>query len=253
MNQVHFIATAVAGAALVLSTSAHAESWFAFEAGIGITSAQKLGDDIYFQKGFSHDTPNGSYGGRVGVVFNLRQPDHWVPGWHVHLDYYNFGKVRWNSTDAEDPNIQGTFGYNTATQKCNDNNCGQFRNFQSTGGIQAIALTVEPFWDIGGGWKIGVEGGPALFRSTWTSVATSIDDGPFGPPGTQEHFSRQPRTQFGWLVGASISKGPFSLRYNYLKAPVDGSMSGTSSRVGGDQWVPSGISGEHMISLNYTF
>ncbi|WP_368722236.1 hypothetical protein [Paraburkholderia phymatum] len=184
---------------------------------------------------------------------NVLKPDHWTPGVHLHLDYYNFGKVRWSSTDAEDPNPQGTSGYNVATQKCNGNNCGTFRNFESTGGIQAIALTIEPYWDIGSGWSLGVEAGPSLFRSTWSATATALSDGGFGPAGSQEQFSRQPRTQFGWLIGASISKGPFSLRYNYLRAPVDGSNSGTSSRVGGGQWVPSGINGVHMISLNYTF
>ncbi len=245
-------------AGMALACSAHAQSFFEIEAGVGITSATKLGDGMYWQRGFSHDTPNASYGGRIGIQMNVYEPDHWIPGLRLHAFYANFGKVRWSSTDAEDPNPEGTMGYNVATQACNNGDCGTLRRFDSTGGIQAIALTIEPYWSIGSGWTLGLEAGPALFRSTWTSVATSLGDGNsnFGPAGTQQTFSRQPRTQIGWIVGAAVGKGPLTVRLNYLRAPVDTVIDGTLTGGGtgqGAQWVPSGISGEWMLSLNYTF
>jgi len=232
------------------ATQARAESFFQIEAGVGITSATKLGDGMYYSRGFSHSTPNGSYGGRVGIVLNAidAHPRSFVPGLRLHLDYYNFGKVRWSSVnpqDAADFDGTGTTGgYNIKTQTCNDGNCGTFRRFDSTGGIQAIALTIEPYWDLGAGWQFGIEAGPALYRSTWTAVATALSDGRFGAAGTQETLSRSPAIQLGALAGVSVARGPFSVRANYLYAPAGRLTNGN---------IPAGVKGEWMLSLNYTF
>ncbi|SDR37773.1 hypothetical protein SAMN05443245_5264 [Paraburkholderia fungorum] len=233
------------------AASAHAEqSWFGFEAGLGVTSATPVGDGVYFSKGFSHSTPNGSYGGRAGIVLNAIEapPRSWKPGLRFHLTYSNFGKVKWSSMNPQDAadfsNVGQQGGYSVVTQSCVDNNCGDFRKFDSTGGMQAISLTFEPYWDLGSGWQIGVEAGPALYKSTWTAIATAQSDGIFGPAGTQETLTHPPRIQLGALFGASIAKGPFSVRANYLYAPI-GAWQGKN--------VPAGIKGEFMLSANYTF
>jgi hypothetical protein len=244
-------AAAVAMSLGCAAASAHAEqSWFSFEAGLGLTSAKKVGDGIFYSKGFSHSTPNGSYGGRAGIVFNAvdAAPTSWTPGLRFHLTYANFGKVKWSSMNPQDQaDFDGTGrqgGYNVKTLGCDDNNCGVFRKFDSTGGIQALALTVEPYWDLGSGWQIGAELGPALYRSTWVSVATAMSDGRFGPAGTQETLTHPPKIQIGALAGVAVGKGPFSVRVNYLYAPI-GKWEGKN--------VPSGIKGEWMLSLNYTW
>jgi hypothetical protein len=232
------------------AASAHAESFFQIEVGIGLTAAKKTGDGIFYSKGFSHDTPNGSYGGRVGIVLNAidAAPRSWTPGLRFHLTHANFGKVKWSSMNPQDQaDFDGTGrqgGYNVKTLGCDDNNCGVFRKFDSTGGIQAISLTIEPYWDLGSGWQLGLEAGPALYRSSWTAVATTMSDGRFGPAGTQETLTHPPKIQVGALVGASVAKGPFSVRANYLYAPI-GAWEGKN--------VPAGIKGEFMLSLNYTW
>lgn len=242
---------AIAALLTVASFAAHAESFFQLEAGIGITSAEKAGDGMYYSEGFSHNTPNGSYGGRVGLVANLRVPAtrSFVPGVRIHADYYNFGKVKWSSVNPQDEaDFAGTGkqgGYSVISKSCVDDNCGDMRRFDSTGGTQAIALTVEPYWDLGGDWTVGIEAGPALYRSTWTAVATSMDNSArFGPVGTQETLTHSPHVQLGALAGVSVSRGPFSVRANYLYAPI-GQWAGKN--------VPSGIKGEFMLSLNYTY
>jgi hypothetical protein len=242
----------VIAAILVASqTFANAGTLVQFEAGAGVTSATKVGDGIYYSQGFSHDTPNGSYGGRIGVVVTpvYAPVRSWVPGLRIHADYYNFGKVRWSSINPQD---EGDFtsvgqqgGYNVKTHSCVDNNCGVFRKFDSTGGIQTIALTVEPYWNIGGEWTLGIEAGPALYRSTWTTEATALADGRFGPAGTVETLSHSPTLQVGALAGVSISRGPFSVRANYLYAPV--------AYKANTKDVPAGIKGEFMLSINYTY
>ncbi|MGF6923389.1 hypothetical protein [Paraburkholderia sp. 40] len=116
-----------------------------------------------YSKGFSHDTPNGSFGGRIDIVLNAVEahPRSWTPGVRFHLDYYNFGKVRWSSKNQQDAADFTNFGlvasYNSSTQSCNDNNCGSFRRFDSSVGIQAIAPTVEPYSDLGGCRQLGVK------------------------------------------------------------------------------------------------
>lgn len=233
------------------AAAAHAESFFQLEAGLGVSSAQKLGDGMYYSKGFSHDTPDGSYGGRIGVVMNVLDAHtrSFIPGARIHLDYENFGKVRWSSINPQDASdfssVGQVGGYNQQTLACNDNNCGTLRKFDSTGGIQAISLTVEPYWDLGSGWQFGVEAGPALYRSTWTSTATALSAGPFGPAGAQDTYTAAARVRVGLMLGASISYKSFTLRYQHLSVPVGSGYSGTN--------VPPGITGEHFVSLNYTF
>lgn len=241
------ITVAAVGVMFALSAvNAKAESWFQFEAGLGITSAEKAGDGMFYSSGFSHSTPNGSYGARVGMAFNAipAQPRSFVPGLRFWLAYENWGKVRWSSINPQDaadfPGNSG--GYNVTTKRCNDSNCGTFRRFDSTGGLQSLSLTAEAFWDLGNSWQIGLEAGPALYKSTWVSVATALSDGPFGPAGTQEVLTHAPRLQVGVLVGAFVSSGPFAVRMNYLHAPI-GAWQGKN--------VPAGIKGEWMLSANY--
>lgn len=237
-------------ALIILSASAHAESWFQFEAGIGVTSATKVGDGMFYSNGFSHSTPNGSYGGRAGVQFNAidAAPRSWTPGLRFHLTYSNFGKVRWSSINPQDQadfsSVGQQGGYSVITQTCVNNNCGDFRRFDSTGGLQSVSLTVEPYWDLGSGWQVGVEAGPALYRSSWTAVATALSNGRFGPAGTQEVLTHTPGIQMGALAGISVARGPFTARVNYLYAPI-GEWSGKN--------IPAGVKGAWMLSINYTF
>ena len=147
--------------------------------------------------------------------------------------------------EADFTNVGQQGGYNVRTGACVDSNCGVFRKFDSTGGIQAIALTVEPFWNVGGGWQLGLEAGPALYRATWTSVATAMSAGRFGPAGTQETLQHHPQVQVGALAGVSIARGPFTVRANYRYAPVAYKANSAD--------VPAGIKGEFMLSLSYTF
>lgn len=255
MNRFKYITTLAAGAALVCS-SANAESFFAIEAGVGFVHSVPGGDGLWMWDGGSHTLEDNNVGFRGGLQLNLAEPDHWIPGVRTHLTYYNFGRVNWSANAGEDANASHTMGLDPHTHTCYSNNCGAWRNFTSSGSMQAIALTVEPYWRFGSGWTVGLEIGPAFFRSTWTSVATALSDGKFGPAGSQQTFERSPRWQFGQIAGLSVGKGPFTARVNYLRAPVDHSTNGTligGEGAGGGQWVPSGIQGQWMLSLNYAF
>lgn len=189
---------------------------------------------------------------RVGFMLTPidAEPHSWRPGLRLHAVYLNFGKISWSSqspqdaSDFTDRGMRG--GYDPATKGCIDNNCGQMSDFQSYGRIQAVALTVEPYWDLGSGWSVGVEAGPALYRATWMTHATVETPGwKLGPPGTLHMLSTSPKLRVGAIAGLSVSKGRFSVRYNYIFAPAAGGSA--------DNDQVSGVRGAHMVTANYTF
>lgn len=234
------------------ATQARAESWFQFEAGIGASLYTRQGPGIYYSPGFPNHAPIVAPAFRAGVVLTPieAQPKSWTPGMRIHLAYLNFGQVSWSSQspqDASDFSSRGMVGgYDPAAQRCISNNCGQMSDFESYGRIQAIALTAEPYWDLGAGWTIGVEAGTAIYRTTWTTHATVETDGwKLGPPGTVHHLSASPKLRLGALAGISVSKGRFAVRYNYIFAPAPGGNAD-------NEQVP-GVKGAHMVTVNYTF
>lgn len=242
-------AAAVAMTVGCAAASAHAEqSWFSFEAGIGASSAVKVGDGIWYNAGMTHNTSTQSIAGRAGIQFNLidAAPRSFVPGVRMHLTYNYFGHWNWDAIAGEDAPPDQSYGYNVKTQQCNNENCGEFREFKSSGNIQAIALTIEPYWDLGNRWTVGIEAGPALYRAQWSATATALaTSARFGPAGSVENFHHSPRLYLGAMVGASVSKGPFSARLDYIYSPDRFMQSG------GD--VPQGVKGVYMLTVNYAF
>jgi hypothetical protein len=71
-----------------------------------------------------------------------------------------------DATDYAD----GIGGYNPRTHACNGE-CGPMRYSDTGGSLQAIALTIEPYCEVGK-WRFSVEGGPEIFKETWTSTMT---------------------------------------------------------------------------------
>ncbi|EPS1221711.1 hypothetical protein ACVBR5_000942 [Burkholderia cenocepacia] len=243
---------AAAAALLLTGSEARADSWFQFEAGIGASIYTKQGDGIYYNEGFDHHTQIVVPAFRAGIVLTPinAEPHSWRPGLRLHAAYLNLGKISWGSqspqdaTDFTDRGMRG--GYDPATKGCIDNNCGQMSDFQSYGRIQALAFTVEPYWNLGTGWTVGIEAGPAFYRTTWMTHATVETPGwKLGPPGTVHMLSTRPTIHVGVLTGLSLSKGHFGVRYNYIFAPHP---SGPAD----DDQVP-GVKGAHMVTVNYTF
>jgi hypothetical protein len=244
---------AVVAALAFASVGAHAESWFSFEAGVGASSYTRDGPGIYYSPGFKYSAPVNAFAFRVGVVSTVidAKPRSFVPGLRIHADYLNFGGIKWSSDspqDSSDFTDRGMVGgYDPKAKACINHTCGQMSDFESFGRIQAIALTLEPYWALKNGWTVGVEVGPALYRDTWVTSATVLTDGfKLGPPGTVHHLTTEPKLHMGTVVGASVSKGPFSVRYTYIFA--------RPSQTGAQDWQSqSGVTGAHMLTLNYTF
>lgn len=236
---------------------AEAESFFQIEGGAGVGEYTREGPGIYYSPPFAAKVPVTAFAFRAGIVLTpiIAAPHSWVPGLRIHGDYLNFGAISWSAQSPED-SIDPAFavahlpgGYQNKGSGCINNNCGQMSDFESFGRIQAIGLTLEPYWNFGSGWTIGVEAGPAIYRDTWVThatVETSYGINELGPVGTVHTLTTQPKLHVGALVGASISKGPFSVRYNYIFARK-------ASTGNLDNQSMSGVNGAHMLTLNYTF
>jgi hypothetical protein len=228
--------------------SAQAESWFSIEAGIG-ASRYNDEDGLWVNKGLPHNSHLSAPAYRVGIQFNAinHTPGSYLPGLAMHLAYLNFGRASVRSLAApdEDPNVynaQNGGYYDTKAHSC-AGQCGPLRNFVSGGTMQAVALTFEPFWTYRN-WRFGLEAGPAIFRGTWDATATAVSDSQWWKAGQTENFHHVPKWEAGALVGAAVSYGAVSLRYNYIFAKTH-TYSTTN--------VPPGWSGAHMVTLNYTF
>jgi hypothetical protein len=246
---------AVVAALAFASVGAHAESWFSIEAGFGVSSYTREGPGIYYSPGFKYSAPVNAFAFRVGVVSTVidAKAMSFVPGLRIHADYLNFGGVNWSASspqDASDFTMVGKVGgYDPKAKACINHTCGQMSDFESFGRIQAFALTLEPYWQLRNGWTVGVEAGPALYRDTWVTHATVTSNdgtGKLGPIGTVHNLTTEPKLHVGAVVGASVSKGPFSVRYTYIFA--------RQSQTGVQDWQsPSGVKGAHMLTLNYTY
>jgi hypothetical protein len=136
-------------------------------------------------------------------------------------------------------------GYSTASKSCFNNQCGQIRQFLSTGNTQSVNLTVEPFWNFGHDWTVGVEAGPAIYVGPWQSDYVADQTGIFGPDRQHAGGFAPRRTAHRSRGGRFGIERPGLLRYNYPFAP--------SHFVDNGSDVPSGIRDVHMLTLNYTF
>ncbi len=232
-----------AGILLAASLTAHAESWFQFEGGIGVSHYNDE-DGLWINKGLPHDSHLTAPAYRAGIQINAIDytPGSYVPGLAIHGLYLNFGRDSIRSIAA--PDGDGTPGsYNPIAHACNGP-CGPERDFVSGGTMQAVAITFEPYWTRGN-WRFGVEAGPALFRATWDASATAITTAPgYWPIGSVETFHHVPKWEAGALVGVGACYDAVCVRYNYIFAKTH---TYTTTNV------PPGFSGAHMLTVNYSF
>jgi hypothetical protein len=247
----------IAFIALIVPCYCYAQSlsWFQVESGVGYARYQAGPDGEWYQRGMPHSLRLNTLAYRYGLQLNMREPDGLLPGWKLHLTYLNLGHEGMTSDAAPDRDTYTSShgGYYDPSIKACRGACSDLRSFESGGRMQVIALTAEPFWNVGG-YRFGLEAGPAAFHVSWTSTATTIYAGSMqfrGPDGTTEVFHADPHWEPGVLVGASIGRGPWDLRYNYVFAKQH-NFSGLDNGQPG-AYVPAGWRGAHIITINYIF
>ncbi|SDH08920.1 hypothetical protein SAMN05216466_10759 [Paraburkholderia phenazinium] len=201
------ITTGVVVASLALAAStASAESWFQFEAGIGASVYSKGPDGLWLQDAFPHKLRLEAPAFETGLTGPVWQSANWGVDWHA--DWAWLGSVH---TDALAVPLDSN--YNSKTKSCNGT-CLPLADYSGSGHAQVAFIALEPHYDIGK-WRLGVEAGPSLYRTTWVENVNNIQYSAGAPP-----ISMRLASTDGWrvgaVVGASVSRGPFSLVYQHF-------------------------------------
>lgn len=195
----------------ILSTSAHAQSFFQIESGIGGSAYSQGPDGYWVQDGFEHKLNLTAPAIEAGVTGDIYQAAHW--GVSYHLDWAWLGAIHTQSLATPQDST-----YNLATKRCNGP-CGNIANFVGAGHEQGFLLTIEPHYDAGK-WRFGIEAGPFLHHASWSETVTGWSPSPTSPMRSNFTVNSTAGWRIGAVVGAEASRGPFSIVYQhfFLKA-----------------------------------
>lgn len=206
-------AAAVAATLGCAAVSAQAQSWFQFEAGIGIAKSADMGDGTWYQQALPHKEKLISPAWMLGITGD---PFKYLS---YHVDFVYLGKVSADTLAVYDDDYDPTSHRVLHAP-------APISALTGSGRTMGIALTLEPnyTWH---GVRFGVEGGPFIFRGTWNDTITN-------PDGTVKYLSHPPKIQLGYVLGASVGYKDFGVQYRYYMdktkyEPVPGLTSHTST------------------------
>ena len=202
------IRTAIAAALAAAAFSAHAAQ---IEIGAGQAKYQTLGNGTWYQDGFEHTLNLKSTAFMVGLTGDATRHVAW------HLDYVYLGRA---SVDSWDTPVDANYAPQNANH-C-DGECLPLVHVQGSGTVQGIAATLEPHITVSG-FRFGVEAGPFLFFPSWSmSVPNWVTaTGNRGNTDWQStaagnlYWQSGYRPQIGGVVGFSIERGAWGLRYRH--------------------------------------
>jgi hypothetical protein len=215
MNRANYIAAAVAGVALAVSTAAHADIIDDYVAhpfgihvqvGIGVSKADTP-DGRWAQQGIpggSHVTakpPTFS----LGLTGSMLTRGAWGIDWHA--DYVNLGRF---AADCSCTPMDQNYDPKSHTYKPQVAVPTAF--FTGEGRSQGAALTIEPYYWVSG-VRLGVEAGAYIHRDSWSEdVAGWYAPGSNTPQNfhlDDAYWSVAP------VVGLSVGNGRFTLSYRH--------------------------------------
>ncbi len=228
MNRNKYITAAAVGMALAMSARADSVSDYVhFEAGVGGAAYKNGPDGLWRQDGFEQKLQLTAPSFEVGFTGPIFQRETWGVDWH--LDWSWLGTIH---TDAMVPSANTNtasgqwvgpdlVGVNKANP-CNGP-CSNLSRFIGSGHDQGFMFTLEPHYDYRG-WRFGVEAGPYLHRSTWSEDVVNWV-GARGDAPQNIHVEYKPQWLIGYVVGASVGRGNFSIAYQYFQNRTKGSAS----------------------------
>lgn len=219
-------------AAMTFAIGAHAQSWFQFEAGLGATHYTDRGDGTWYQKGapqWSESLNAPAY--TVGFAGPIVSRGKWGIDWHA--DYIYMSNA---SADCWCTPVDANYDLvNKRIVKYDP----PLAHFVGSGHTQGAALMIEPYYTIDS-WRVGVLGGAFINVPTWHETVDNWSMTPGQQTRSIEVRARS-KVTVSPVVGLTVSRGNFSLRYQYFMLPA------------GDADVPQVFSSAHMLSLMYRF
>lgn len=195
-------AAAVACTLGCVAASARAESWFQFEAGIGAAHVSDMGDGTWIQQGArgNHENVN-TPAIMAGFTGPIIQRGNWDARWHLGYTYIGTFSA---SVDGV-PDDQ----YDAKSHQIVHYQGERFSPFNGQGHVQGIPLTLDLGYTYRG-WRLGAEAGAWAYWQTWHESLYNLDN-------QWQDLSHKTVMQIGYVVGASIGRGPLSLSYRYYQ------------------------------------
>ena len=197
------ITTLFVGMALACSTAAYADSisdYVHLEVGVGASKFQPIGNMIWYQDGLQHSLHMESPGFQIGLTGPIYRAENYGVDWH--LDYVYLGSVNSQAVATTDENYD-------PVRKAVKSQSVVRSQFNGLGNVNGVTLAIEPYFQYGG-LRFGLLAGLFAYRATWH--ITLYD--PRVPEPT--HADYHPRISLGAVTGVSVSRGPFSVRYQHF-------------------------------------
>lgn len=185
--------------ALALTLVAPAAHAVDFEASIGASRYQDVGNMTWYQEGLPHKLSLRSAGIQLGVAGEI------TPWLDWHAGYAYLGRAKSDAIATPDD-----ANYDPVAKACRGE-CIARSRFRGAGDVQGVYLTLEPHVDYRG-WRIGVSAGPFLYVARWH---VQVDDwiGFVGDTSRTIHAHHKPKLNLGAVIGVSVGRGPVSIQY----------------------------------------
>ncbi|MFM0044138.1 hypothetical protein [Paraburkholderia sediminicola] len=211
------------------AASAHADSvsdYIHFEAGVGFGVASDIGDGTWIQQGSPDNHVKLTFpaflAGATGPIWSSGR---WDVRWHLAYTYLGEQRasVMGVPDDQYNPNTHQIVGY--AGER--------YSPFNGHGHVQGIPLTLDVGYTYSG-WRLGAEAGAWIYWQTWHESVYDL-------AGHWDNLSHKTVAQVGYVVGASIERGPLSLSYRYYQVS--------------QRWnpFPGLVTGSHVLMARYRF
>jgi hypothetical protein len=209
-----------------LAGAAHAESFFAMEAGLGAAHVTDIGDGTWTQYG----APNNVQRLNVPVVTAGFTGELYASGpwsFRYHANYVYIGEYTASCNCAEHDEDYDSQRHRI---KRADAPLGYY---DGHGHLNGLALTLDVGYTYRG-YRFAVEGGAWAYRQSWNQYAKTS----FG----EWNLQTSKTIHVSYVVGARVERGPLSLSYRYYKVKQDWSNG-----------VPGMAGGVHALTMNYRF
>jgi hypothetical protein len=197
---------AALAAGMALACSAHAQSFFEIEAGVGMTY-YTLTDGKWFQEGaLDNHVISHAPAVSIGLTGNVIDRARWGIDWHADAIYLGGVSASCQCTISDDD-------YNPRTHVMKAG--ATTESYYGSGHAVGVSLMLEPYLKYRE-WKFGVAAGVFGYRKTWTENVSGWD-GNFGiARPVPVHLESAHGISFAPAVGVDVSRGPFTLSYRYF-------------------------------------
>lgn len=232
------------GCAAAAARADSVSDYIQFEAGIGGAAYKNGPDGLWRQDGFQQSVKLTAPAIELGLTGPIIQRTSWGVDWH--LGWVWLGTIHSDAT-VPSANTNTTSGKWVGGDLVGVNKkdpcsgpCNNLSDFKGSGHDQGFMFSIAPHYDYKG-WRFGVEGGPYLHRSTWSEDVINWV-GARGDTPQNIHVEYKPEWLIGYVLGASISRGNFSVAYQYFK---------NNAKVLASNPYPPIWQGTHLLLLKY--